>query len=143
MPRVLTTAEWTAIKRGLAQRIRALNAFVRGLGDEDRVWVTLFESAYQDFAEAPLLAREARKDPAFAGLENLKTGGGTELFPALQHVLKQITLLQEQRAFVVIGQAQRRDRLPAQRPVALERRGQLSPQHAGRSDDQDPHRLTR
>src|SRR6201986_1327608 len=28
VPRVLTTAEWTAIKRGLAQRIRALNAFV-------------------------------------------------------------------------------------------------------------------
>jgi uncharacterized circularly permuted ATP-grasp superfamily protein len=28
VPRVLTAAEWTAIKRGLAQRIRALNAFV-------------------------------------------------------------------------------------------------------------------
>jgi len=28
VPRVLTAAEWTTIKRGLAQRIRALNAFV-------------------------------------------------------------------------------------------------------------------
>ena len=28
VPRVLTAAEWTAIRRGLAQRIRALNAFV-------------------------------------------------------------------------------------------------------------------
>ncbi len=28
VPRVLTAAEWTAIKRGLAQRIRALNSFV-------------------------------------------------------------------------------------------------------------------
>src|SRR5260370_29884506 len=28
VPRVLTAAEWTRIKRGLAQRIRALNAFV-------------------------------------------------------------------------------------------------------------------
>src|SRR6202142_4363835 len=28
IPRVLTSAEWTIIKRGLAQRIRALNAFV-------------------------------------------------------------------------------------------------------------------
>ncbi len=28
VPRVITTAEWTHIKRGLAQRIRALNAFV-------------------------------------------------------------------------------------------------------------------
>jgi uncharacterized circularly permuted ATP-grasp superfamily protein len=28
VPRVLTAAEWTVIKRGLAQRIRALNAFV-------------------------------------------------------------------------------------------------------------------
>src|ERR1700689_2200176 len=28
VPRVLTSAEWTIIKRGLAQRIRALNAFV-------------------------------------------------------------------------------------------------------------------
>ena len=28
VPRVLTGSEWTMIKRGLAQRIRALNAFV-------------------------------------------------------------------------------------------------------------------
>ena len=28
VPRVLTASEWTAIKRGLVQRIRALNAFV-------------------------------------------------------------------------------------------------------------------
>ncbi len=28
IPRILTATEWTAIKRGLAQRIRALNAFV-------------------------------------------------------------------------------------------------------------------
>ena len=28
VPRILTAAEWTTIKRGLAQRIRALNAFV-------------------------------------------------------------------------------------------------------------------
>src|ERR1700684_1045470 len=28
VPRILTAAEWTVIKRGLAQRIRALNAFV-------------------------------------------------------------------------------------------------------------------
>ena len=28
VPRVITAAEWTTIKRGLAQRIRALNAFV-------------------------------------------------------------------------------------------------------------------
>jgi len=28
VPRVLTAAEWTVIKRGLAQRIRALNAFI-------------------------------------------------------------------------------------------------------------------
>lgn len=37
VPRVLTAAEWTVIKRGLAQRIRALNAFVDDIYHEHEI----------------------------------------------------------------------------------------------------------
>ncbi|HEY0256904.1 MAG TPA: VIT domain-containing protein, partial [Candidatus Methylacidiphilales bacterium] len=71
---------------------RALNAFVDQLGEQDRVWVTLFESSFQDYAEAPLPAAELKTDPAFRSLEKLGVAGGTELLPALDHVLKKIAI---------------------------------------------------
>jgi uncharacterized circularly permuted ATP-grasp superfamily protein len=37
VPRVITAAEWTVIKRGLAQRIRALNAFVDDVYHEHEI----------------------------------------------------------------------------------------------------------
>ncbi|MEI9998608.1 MAG: hypothetical protein WDO13_05300 [Verrucomicrobiota bacterium] len=76
-------AKWTCTAR-------ALRAFVGELGAQDRVWVTLFESAFQDYAEAPLPVAELRRDPAFAALEQVGVNGGTELLPALEHVLEAI-----------------------------------------------------
>ena len=81
---------------------RALNAFVDELGENDRVWVTLFESTFQDYAEAPIAVAELRKDPAFRSLEKLGVAGGTELLPALNHVLKQIELHSKSFAPVMI-----------------------------------------
>lgn len=66
----------------------ALHAFVRELGLHDRVWITCFESDFQDFAEAPLPRDEILTDPGFQNLSNLSTAGGTELLPALEHILK-------------------------------------------------------
>src|SRR5690349_19297682 len=37
VPRVITAAEWEPVKRGLAQRVRALNAFVADVYGEQRV----------------------------------------------------------------------------------------------------------
>ncbi|MEI9892951.1 MAG: VIT and VWA domain-containing protein [Chthoniobacter sp.] len=68
----------------------ALRAFVGLLGAADRVWITLFESGYQDFAEAPMPAPEVLADRGFQQMEALGTGGGTELRPAAIHVVQQI-----------------------------------------------------
>ncbi len=66
----------------------ALHAFVRELGARDRVWITCFESRYQDF-DAALLERDAiLADAGFQNLASIGTDGGTELLPALEHVLK-------------------------------------------------------
>lgn len=69
----------------------ALHAFVNELGVKDRIWITCFESQYQDFAEAPLSRDAILADPRFQKLVRLGTGGGTELRPALEHVLAKRT----------------------------------------------------
>jgi Ca-activated chloride channel family protein len=68
----------------------ALHAFVNILGKKDRAWITLFESAFRDFAEKPLPPTKLQQDGAFQNIVKLGAGGGTEMLPALQHVLKQI-----------------------------------------------------
>lgn len=70
------------------QAAAALHAFVRQLGARDRVWLTCFESAFQDFSDSPMPRDELLADPAFQNLAALGTGGGTELLPALLHVLE-------------------------------------------------------
>jgi Ca-activated chloride channel family protein len=76
-------AKWT-------RTCQALQAFVKELGTRDRVWITLFESDFQDFAEAPLPAPAVLADRGFRSMESLGTGGGTELLPAARRVLEQI-----------------------------------------------------
>jgi Ca-activated chloride channel family protein len=68
----------------------ALQAFVNLLGPESRVWITLFESSYRDFAEAPLPAPQVRADRGFQQIAAVGTGGGTELKPAVDHVMEKI-----------------------------------------------------
>ena len=70
------------------QCAKALKAFVRELSPVDRVWITLFETGYQDFSDAPMLRDELLADPAFQNFEQIKAYGGTELLPALKHVLE-------------------------------------------------------
>jgi Ca-activated chloride channel homolog len=65
----------------------ALIAFVQAMTEQDRVWITFFESAYRDFAEKPLGRDALLQDPNFQSLVKLGTGGGTELLTALRHVL--------------------------------------------------------
>jgi Ca-activated chloride channel family protein len=65
----------------------ALIAFVKATSQHDRVWITFFESDHRDFAERPLERDALLRDPNFQSLAKLGTGGGTELLPALRHVL--------------------------------------------------------
>src|SRR6267142_5236140 len=72
--------------------VQAFREFVRGLGNNDRVWATFFESNVRDLAEAPVLAHEVLADRAVQNLEALGTTGGTELLPALKHILSKIAI---------------------------------------------------
>jgi Ca-activated chloride channel family protein len=66
----------------------ALQNCMKVLGSADRVMVTFFESRFRDFAERPLGAQDLLRDPQFQTVAKLGTAGGTELGPALQHVLE-------------------------------------------------------
>ncbi len=70
-----------------AKTAEALIAFVNAAAQHDRVWITFFESDFRDFAERPLERDALLRDPKFLSLAALGTGGGTEMFPALRHVL--------------------------------------------------------
>jgi Ca-activated chloride channel homolog len=67
---------------------RALLAFVKELGSQDKVWLTCFENEYQDFSDELMLRDEMLADQGFLELEKIGVGGGTELLPALEHVLE-------------------------------------------------------
>jgi hypothetical protein len=66
----------------------ALIEFVKATTESDRVWITFFEYGYRDFAEKPLERDALLRDPDFQSIARLGAGGGTELLPALRHVLK-------------------------------------------------------
>ena len=70
-----------------AKTAEALIAFVNAAAQHDRVWITFFESDFRDFAEKPLERDALLRDSNFLSLAALGTGGGTELLPALRHVL--------------------------------------------------------
>ena len=69
---------------------KAVQGFVRLLRPDDRVWITLFESDFLDFAEAPWPASRVLADTGFAAMEDMGVAGGTELLPAAVHVLQKI-----------------------------------------------------
>jgi Ca-activated chloride channel family protein len=66
----------------------ALQSCMKVLGPQDRAMVTFFESNFRDFAEEPLPPGQLLQDPRFQSLNRLGTEGGTEMEPALKHVLK-------------------------------------------------------
>lgn len=76
-------AKWT-------QTCAGLTAFVGLVGLQDRVSLTLFESSFQDFTAQPWPAAQLASDPKFRRLTELGVNGGTELLPALNHVLELI-----------------------------------------------------
>ncbi len=81
----------------------ALHGFVKLLGREDRVWITVFESEFMDFGSAPMRAPAVLADEGFRHMRALGTAGGTELLPAARHVLGKIAAHSgERRASVIL-----------------------------------------
>lgn len=65
----------------------ALQSCMEVLGPDDRAMVTFFESGFCDFAERPLSVEKLLKCKEFYALKDMGTDGGTEICPALEHVL--------------------------------------------------------
>lgn len=69
---------------------QAFLEFLRPMKPDDRVWLTVFSSGFEDFAEKPLPARAILEDKAVARLVERGADGGTELLPAIVHVTAQM-----------------------------------------------------
>jgi Ca-activated chloride channel family protein len=67
----------------------ALRAFLRTLEPQDRVSITFFESNFVDLSDEPLSPAALLAEPTIQNLEKVPVLGGTELLPALKHVLTQ------------------------------------------------------
>jgi Ca-activated chloride channel family protein len=76
-------AKWT-------QTCAAMRAFIGLLGDSDRVWISLFNDKVLDFAEAPLPPRRVLGDAGFDKLLRFRPISGTEMLPAVRHLLEKI-----------------------------------------------------
>jgi Ca-activated chloride channel homolog len=82
--------------------IEALHGCVEVLNSEDRVWVTLFESQFQDFGSEPAIPAALLADRQFRNLASKGTAGGTEMGPALRHVLGKMKQFSRNRRATVV-----------------------------------------
>lgn len=76
--------------------------FLRSVGSETRVWLTLFNHGFRDFAEKPLSASELLQDGKAVGLPGFSPDGGTEVVPALRHVLQKAGQFSQNREATVV-----------------------------------------
>ncbi len=80
----------------------ALHGCIGALGARDRVLVTLFESTFRDFDAEPTSPAALMADVRFRQLASVGTAGGTEMEPALRHVLKQVERFSKDRPAVLV-----------------------------------------
>ena len=67
--------------------VEALQSCMKVLGPADRGMVTFFADDFRDYAKKPLSPQKLLQCTEFQSLKELGTDGGTELCPALKHVL--------------------------------------------------------
>lgn len=87
--------KWTAT-------CRAFRSFLENLAPQDRTWVTFFESSYRDLAEKPLPAAAILKEAVVRNLEAWSPDGGTELLPAMDHVIAALQKHSARRRAVIV-----------------------------------------
>ena len=82
--------------------IQALLGCVGVLSPQDRVAVTLFGSTFNDFDAEPVSPVTIMADPQFHTLATHVPTGGTELSPALSHVLELVARFSKERPAVLV-----------------------------------------
>jgi Ca-activated chloride channel family protein len=88
--------------------VQALHICVAVLNPQDRVWITFFSSTLNDFDAIPQPPNQLMADGRYQRLEELGVNGGTELRPALVHVMEKVRSHSKDRpsALVLITDAQ-------------------------------------
>jgi Ca-activated chloride channel homolog len=76
--------EGTSIGQARAALLQALDS----LHPEDHFGILAFNNTYQEFSAEPLLATAGNLDAARRYVRNLNAGGGTEMLPALVHLMQ-------------------------------------------------------
>ncbi len=76
--------EGTSITQARAALLQALDR----LRPNDRFGILAFNHSYYEFSPAPLIASAENVSAARQFVENLQAGGGTEMLPALQHLMQ-------------------------------------------------------
>lgn len=76
--------EGTSIEQARAALLQALD----GLTPDDRFGILAFSSGYQEFSPEPLSATDANVAAARQYVQALQAGGGTEMLPALIHLMQ-------------------------------------------------------
>jgi Ca-activated chloride channel homolog len=76
--------EGTSIQQARGALLQALDR----LRPNDRFGILAFSSGYQEFSPEPLLATSENLDAARRYVKHLEAGGGTEMLPALEHLMK-------------------------------------------------------
>lgn len=82
--------------------VQAFREFVKGLGSGSRVWATFFADDVWNLGEKPLDRSELLADRGMERLDGLGTDGGTELVPALRHVLQAIRCHSDERPATLV-----------------------------------------
>jgi len=72
----------------IAQARGALLDALDRLNPDDRFGILAFSSGYQEFSPEPLPATSQNLERARQYVKNLEAGGGTEMLPALQHLMQ-------------------------------------------------------
>ena len=76
--------EGTSIQQARGALLQALDR----LRPNDRFGILAFSSGYQEFSPEPLMATAENLDAARRYVKHLEAGGGTEMLPALEHLMK-------------------------------------------------------
>ena len=88
--------------------IEALHGCIGAISPKDRVAVTFFEDSFQDFDTKPIPAASLMADRRFRKIVSMGVAGGTNMEPALRHVLEKVERFSKGRpaALVLITDAQ-------------------------------------
>lgn len=85
-----------------SQACEAMGECARALRPEDRVWVTCFATHFTDYSEMPIPVGEFLAADPVVRLQSCPAGGGTELVPALRHVVAAVGRHSQERKPVLV-----------------------------------------